>query len=413
MVKQRNPNGSGNYVKRKDGRIRWRIKKDGRSRDIYGRNSDELNQKKKKVADLPITATTKTTVEEWFELWLGVYIKPLKSGAYYNQQNDLYKVHIKPVIGYRKISGLSSVDIQGVISSMNTKVRKEAVKDDKGNIIKPALIGYSTKTMKETKGVMKRAFEQAIEDKIINESPLGKITIPKKQAKVRKVLPVHEISKLFKAMENSRWIWAMKLLLVTGLRRGELLALKDIDIEIDKKRLAIDESDGPEGIKDTKSAKIHYVPLSNFALQYLAGQHEMLRKEFNPVLHSDTLKESKLLFPSENGTLLRGDSFTKMVKRFADKAGVKASPHCLRHTFVYLSRKTFSLKELQQILGHDESTTTWDIYGDIIDDSCAETAKSIDDIFNKVNEELEKIEAEKANDKEKKMGKVIQFPQRA
>jgi hypothetical protein len=62
---------------------------------------------------------------------------------------------------------------------------------------------------------------------------------------------------------------------------------------------------------------------------------------------------------------------------------------------VYLSRKTLSLKEIQSILGHDESTTTLDIYGDILDESTDKTAMQIDEIFKGVEEEFKKIKQKK------------------
>lgn len=146
----------------------------------------------------------------------------------------------------------------------------------------------------------------------------------------------------------------MRLILVTAVCRGELLALRDTEIELENRRIVIDESDSSTGIGDTKSAKIHYVPLSRKAMEYLSEQRKMLEKEVNPILFNEDLKKTGLLFPSEKGTMLRADSFTKMMGRFAAKAGRKASPHCLRHTFVYLSRKKLSLKELQYVLDHDE-----------------------------------------------------------
>lgn len=412
MAKQRNPNGTGSFTHRKDGRYQWDQKIDGKRRTLYGRTPSELQAKLKKVTDLPVTEANRLTVDEWFTKWLAIYIKPLKKQATYDQYKTLYEQHVKPVIGHRKLTKLMSLDIQGVIAAMNEKIVKQAVRDDNGKIIRPEQKGYSSKTMKETKGVMARGFSKALKDKILAESPVRDIEIPVKQKKQRKVLSLQELHDLFRVMQNSRWIWSMRLLLVTGVRRGELLALRENDIDLEARRIVIDESDSSTGLGDTKSAKIHYASLSKQAMGFLSGQRKMLEKEFNPILFNDDLKKTGLLFPSENGTMLRPDSYTKMVARFAIKAGIKASPHCLRHTFVYLNRKTLSLKELQYILGHDESTTTLDMYGDMLDESFIETANAIDNIFDKMDAELLKIDEEKSK-KASTMCKVIEFKRKS
>jgi len=407
MAKQRNPNGMGSYKLRKDGRVSWTQKKDGKPRTLYGKTLKELQAKVKKVSDLPITDSNKLKVDEWFIKWLEIYIQPLKKTATYEQYKTLYEQHVSPVLGHRKLPGVDSSDIQMVVAKMNSKVRKKAELDDKGNIIKPEQKGYSSKTMKETVGVLRRGFAKAVKDKKIPESPVKDIEIPNKQKKAKKVLSIKELHDLFEAMKNSRWIWAMRLLLVTGMRRGELLALRGSDIEVDNRRIVIDESDSTAGVGDTKSAKIHYVPLTKKAMEYLKGQRKTLEDEVNPILHNEKLKETGFLFPSENGTVMRGDSFTTMVARFAVKAGIKASPHCLRHTFVFMNRKTLSLKDLQYILGHDESTTTLDIYGDMLDDSSEETANAIDSVFDKVEEKIAQLDKEKAEKENKPPGKVV------
>jgi integrase len=386
MSKQRNPNGLGSYKLRKDGRYQWSQAIDGKERILYGRSLKDLREKVKKIGDLPITSN-KLRAEEWFEKWLDVYIKPLKKPATYNQYKTLYEQHIKPVIGFRKLSGIKSFDIQSVIARMNE--RKKA-----------------SKTMKHVKSIMHIALSKALDDKLIPSNPVVKIEIPVKQPKTRKVLTIEELSKLYKAMEHSRWIWSVRLLLVTGLRRGELLALKWTDIDFTNKRLTVDESNSSDGVGDTKSAKVHYVPLSDKAISHLNGQRGMLGAEFNPILFNEELKKTALVFPGEAGRMIRPDSYYAMLTRFAKKAGIKASPHCLRHTFVYLTRNTLSLKDLQAALGHDESTTTLDLYGDILSESMLETASQIDGVFDKVDEEIKRVEDEKT---EKGMGQVLQF----
>ncbi|MFZ3132726.1 MAG: tyrosine-type recombinase/integrase [Desulfosporosinus sp.] len=393
MAKQRNPNGIGSYKLRKDGRIQWTQKKDGKPRVLYGKTLGELQAKVKKVSDLPVTST-KLTVSDWFEKWLDIYVKQLKKKATYDQYKTLYEQHIKPIIGHRRLSGVKPLDIQTVIAKMNDKKR-------------------ASKTMKHVKSIMNIAFNKALDDKLISSTPVVKIEIPVKQAKTRKVLTVEDLIKLYKAMERSRWIWSIRFLLVTGLRRGEMLALKWTDIDTENKRITIDESNSSSGIGDTKSAKVHYVPLSDKALGYLDGQKLMLEKEANPILHNEKLKKTALVFPSKNGTMIRPDSYYTMLRRFAIKAEIKASAHCIRHTFVYLNREAMSLKELQAILGHDESTTTLDLYGDILEETMTKTASKIDDVFDKVDKEIKRIEEEKAEKENMPMGKLIEFKRKS
>jgi integrase len=383
MSKQRNPNGQGSYKKRKDdGRYVWRQTIDGKTREITAASMKELQVKIRQISNVPVVIG-KLKVDEWFQKWFENFVLPLKKKATCEQYKYIYDGHIKPEIGHRKLSTIKTIDIQGVIIEMNKK-------------------GMATKTMKHAKTVMNGAFSRALADKIIAENPVKGIEIPVKQAKERKTLNNNELSELFKQLKNSRWIWSVKFALVTGLRRGELLALRWSDIDFVNKRITIDESNSSTGLGDTKSAEVHYVPLSELAILYLERQKQQLQKETNPILFDEKLKKTDLIFPNNRGVMIRPDSYYKVLARAAAKGGFKASPHCLRHTFVYKTKNKLSLSELQSILGHDESTTTLDIYGIMLNESVEKVAKDIDEVFSTLESAVEEIE-------EKKGGKVIQF----
>lgn len=384
MGKTRNPNGMGSFTKLKDGRYKWKQMIDGELRQITARTPTELREKIKKVDGLPIVKN-KLKAVEWFEKWLGTYVKPLKKKATYDQYESLFLTHIKPVFGSRKLSNIKRYDIQEVISVMNTK-------------------NLSTWTMKHARKVMRLAFSKALEDKLIAENPVNKIEIPKKQAKPRKTLTTSELKILFQHTKNTRWHWAFKFLLVTGLRRGELLALKWSDIDSENKRIVVDESNSSGGVGDTKSAKVHYVPLSELAKYYLQKQKEMLIDEKNPALYNDTLSKQDLIFPSKQGTMMKPDSFNSVLDRINKKANIHITPHMFRHTFVFMSKGKMTLSELQEALGHDESTTTLDIYGTMLSDTQG-VADKIDKVFEKLDEELDKVE-------EKRGCKIINLSER-
>jgi integrase len=377
MSSQRNPNGSGSYKHRADGRYQWTQTIDGKGRSLYGKTLKELQEKVKKIEDLPVTSN-KLKTKEWFDKWLGIYIKPLKKIATYDQYRIIYEQHIEPVIGHRKLAGLKTRDLQTVIAKMNEK-------------------GLSTATMKHAKKVMNGALSRAVKEKLLPSNPASdpnnKIEIPKKQAKPRKTLTVEELMQLIKAMAHSRWIWSLKFLLVTGLRRGEILALKHSNIDLPNKRLTIEKSNSSSGIGDTKAAKIHFVPLCDKAIEYLEKQKEILVKETNPILHNPKLKKTGFVFPGREGVPIRGDSYYTMLSRFAKKAGINASPHCMRHTFVFINRNAMSLKELQEALGHEESTTTLDIYGNMINDCMEQTAAKMNGAFDRLDADMATLEA--------------------
>lgn len=409
MAKSRNPKGLGHYYK-KDGLYCWKYVRDGKP--IYRSSKTEKGLQTKVRQVLGTGATNdKTKVREYFYAWLED-VKGLRGIATYKQYKSIADNHILPVIGDLRMASVKKTDIQKVIIEMNKRVYE--VTNKNGEVTKRT-VGASTKTMKHAKNVMNLAFTKAYEDdKIILENPVYKIEIPNKQEAVKKVLTVNELAKYFKALETSRWYWSVWFALVTGLRRGELLALKTSNIDWDNRRILIKDSNTVNGLGDTKSRKASYIALTNMAIYILAKQFDMLIAERNPVVQNDggTLKsgmqgEDFLIFPAENGRMIKPNTYYHTIVRFAEKAGVKAHPHCFRHTFTYFLRNKLSLKELQHALRHEESTSTLDLYGELINDTNDETVQTMDTVFTKIQQEISKIK-----DKPENAAKIINLADR-
>jgi integrase len=397
---KRAPKGMGHYFMTDTGKYAWRKRKDNGEKYLSADTPKELQEQINEVIDLKVLRS-KLKVDEVFTKWL-VYIDNLRKKATYNQYRDIYAKHIKPEIGNRKLSGITPSDIQDVILSMNKKTTKTRKKKDGKWIEVDTEKSISTWTMKHAKKIMNGCFKYAIKERLLSKNPVSdpdyKIAIPNKQAKSRKTLNSEELVKLLRQVEKSRWVWSLKFMLVTGMRRGEMLALKWSDVDKVNKRITIEKSDSSTGLDGTKSKKVHYIPLSPLMEKYLAGQKQMLQDEPNPILNNEKLKVADLIFPNERGVMLKPGSYYTMLSRYAEKAGIYATPHCLRHTFVYMNRKKLSLKELQNILGHDESTTTLDIYGDMIDESTDATAKQIDETFADLDKKIDGVEDESINE---------------
>lgn len=397
MGKQRNPKGMGSYKKKeRDGRVwyEWVRTVDGKPQYATGKTPGILKARVDQKAGITVEKS-KLKVSALYKTWFSNCIEfPLKSKATNQQYKIMYEQHIANKIGHRKVANVSEADIEDIFITMRKK-------------------DCGTSAMKHTKTVLNGMFTYYAKKKlkIITESPVKEIVISNVQKKEQKVLSVRDFEKLLGAMENSRWIWSIRFLLVTGMRRGEMLALKWTDIDFDNRRMTIQRSNSCGGEGDTKSKKVFHLPLSLKALECLEEQKKQLEKERNPILHNKELSKTMLIFPSINGTLLRGDSYYTMLRRFAEDAGIKAHPHALRHTFVFLSKDKLSLEELQKFVCHDRKTITDEIYGNIIRENTVQSADKLDEIFNQFDEQVEKIKIQKA--KASNQNNVIEFKKKA
>lgn len=141
-----------------------------------------------------------------------------------------------------------------------------------------------------------------------------------------------------------------RLMLATGLRPGEVVALRPEHVDLDTCRLIVREG---KGSKDR-------------ALWFSEELGELLQEWM------ERRPESEYLFPTQEGGQLSTRYLRQMVKRAARKAEIdeweRVSPHNLRHTFATdLYRETKNLRLVQKALGHADISTT-QIYTHIVDE---------------------------------------------
>ena len=154
--------------------------------------------------------------------------------------------------------------------------------------------------------------------------------------------------------ENQRIGVAIITLLLTGIRRGELLGLKPSDITdntLTINRAVYLEHNKPcvQEHEDKTENSLRVVPL----IPELAHRLKTLPHK------------GEYLFSTKNGTLLHPRNFSRdyntFFKRLRDvEPDVRRlSPHCCRHTFATLTRESGAdMRVLQELLGHSDIKTT-------------------------------------------------------
>ena len=135
---------------------------------------------------------------------------------------------------------------------------------------------------------------------------------------------------------------AMRLMLETGLRVGEVVALKPEHVDLEAGKITVREG---------KGAKDRYLRLQ------FGGLFQDLRDWM------DRRPESDWLLPTSKGTQTDTEHIRRSVKRYAEDAGIeeieRVSPHTLRHTFATrLLESCGNIRRVQEALGHSDLSTT-------------------------------------------------------
>ncbi len=288
----------------------------------------------------------------------------------YDQDEQMLRLHIWPVIGDKDPAVVRASDIQRIIARM-------------------AEVGLSTATMGHARKVVHVLFEWLVGNGILKENPCSRIKIPKVPTSPRRSLSPAEIGALMDAMKSSRWENAVDFLIKTGLRRGEALALKwrDIDeqgwINIERALSSHMEESRPKSMASCRRFR-----LPRAALEVLQHQKEQLRAE-RIVLPNEILEAhralpgahfiaSEYVFPARTGQQVSPRTFSRTFALVCKKANLDTSVHELRHVFVSTFGPSMDLHALQTILGHSKATHTLDIYGHLIDGALDEAADAMD-----------------------------------
>ena len=159
---------------------------------------------------------------------------------------------------------------------------------------------------------------------------------------MRKYLKENELKALLEAPDNLRDHLILRVLYVTGMRVGELCALRVGDVDLDEETITIQTA------KRHKEGRM--VPIPDRTTMMLLKQQMKGRGKREP------------LFPSQKGGFLSTRQVERLVYKYARQVGIdedKRHPHVLRHTHAVMAlRSGIDLRTLQLNLGHSSINTT-------------------------------------------------------
>lgn len=229
----------------------------------------------------------------------------------------------------------------------------------------------SATTVLRAFGVLAGILDVAVKDRRVPVNVARGSRLPRKVARAHRYLSHQQIQDL--AIASGKHEVLVLLLAYTGLRWGEVIALRVRDIDFTRRRLAISENAvevGPETIVGTpKSHKRRSVPFPSFLSEALAEA-------------AKGKEPSELLFSGRFGEHMKRATRGQRTwfKSALDRAGLEPmTVHDLRHTAASLAVSAgANVKAVQRMLGHASAAMTLDVYADLFDDDLDAVAEALD-----------------------------------
>lgn len=267
--------------------------------------------------------------------------------------------------------------------------------------------GLSEKTILHHHRLISSILSQATRDRLItyNIADRNYMRAPKVPRKEAPYLDDEQVKQMVKCLANEpiKWKVALLLLVMTGMRRGELLGLEWQDIDWERNLLHIRRtSQVVSGIgiitKDTKNASSERIIkisddcidiLSEYRNWWLDVRTKMGSMwQYNITILDRNGKESIIendrLFIKDDSTPMHPDSITDWTSKFIKKYNLPHfSPHSLRHTNAsLLIAKGINVVTVAKRLGHSTPVTTSNTYSHAIKSADAAAAEVLSDIID-------------------------------
>jgi integrase len=366
-------NGEGCAIKkRKDGRFWTQImdgyQPDGKRRrvDFYGATQKEVKDKlqeyqaqKKRGKNVK---PSQITVGEWLDEWFRVYGCPRWEQG--TAKTHLFSLEnfIKPAFGSILLQKLTITPIQSLINKLIDE-------------------GYSTSYVCKILEPLENALKQALDSDYITKNPAAKIKKPKRAQEEIKFLSIGEQRVLIDRLPDTTAGRALRFVLCTGLRAGELCGLQWGDIEdgilhvrrsIRYMRKIVDgkredhqslQTDPPK----TKAGR-RAIPLNANACAVLGeqrGAQAAHRLRVGNAWTGETpASKTCYVFASATGQALDASNLNRTLTTCLKSVGLeRRGVHALRHTFATnLVRAGVDVRTLTEIMGHTKVAFTIQLY---------------------------------------------------
>jgi integrase len=262
---------------------------------------------------------------------------------------QIIRAHVRPRWGKVRLSDVTHGEVQRWLARLE---------------VAPA-------TVRKTHRVLSMVLAYAVKDGRLAVNAAAGVSLPRVRQAEKRFLSHQQVAKLAEAV-GPEYRLVVLFLAYTGLRWGEMAALRVHRVDFLRRRVLVAESVTPVRGKmtfgPTKGHERREVPLPRFLIDDLAQQ--VARKS-----------RDEFVFTGERGAVMRSQTFQRAaLTAAASELGIPGfHPHELRHTAASLAIASGAdIKIVQTLLGHKSAAMTLDQYGHLFGDRLDVVADAMD-----------------------------------
>ena len=305
-------------------------------------------------------------LDRWEQGWAALQVGPKTRERYV----ELLRLHVRPHIGALPLHKLQPVHLAELYAKLLST-------------------GLSARTVGHVHRCLHKALIVAVEWNLLARNPAAIAKPPKVQAREIEIITVEQAQKLLRCLRGRALYPIIMLALATGMRRGELLALRwcDVDLDAGTAQVARSLEQTKAGLRFKEPKTKHgrrSIKLSASVVAELKA-HWKQQQERRLKLGQGRAVEGDLVFPSWDGTVRSPNATTReWVRALAEFKLPAISLHALRHTHAsQLIAAGMDPVAISRRLGHASPTITLNVYGHLFGDSDDRAAEIVEAAFGK------------------------------
>jgi len=367
-------NSEGNIRKRTDGRWEARITlADGKRKSFFAKTRQEAAKMlvaatRDRDAGLPVVGGGQT-LAQYLATWLETVRPSLKAKAFRSYE-QLTRVHVLPTLGRTPLTKVTPQQLQWLYAT-----RLEA--------------GSSTTTVHHVHTVLHTALEAGLRLGLVQRNVCDLVDPPRMRHYEIHVLTPAQVQILLQASQGHRLEALFFVALATGMRQGELLALKWQDVDLERGHLTVratlqrNRGGGFVLVPPKTKRSRRRVVLPTVAIQALIAHRK--RQDIERQTLGMAWDEQGFVFTNRLGRPLDGIHVLRRALRpLLLRAGLPPIRfHDLRHTAATLLLiQGVNPKVVSEVLGHSNVSITLEIYSHVLPDLQRLAADAMNDVLD-------------------------------